>query len=98
MKISTVNRLGLAWSNLNGWEWDEYIGDKPNGYDEMLNYSNDKMLITKDILDRPIMNFIERIIGEKNCSRCWWKYKLGKGYFKWVCWWYFHRKLNKMLI
>lgn len=38
MSVDEINRLGLAYCRLNTWEWDEIVGPKPDGFDEMPRY------------------------------------------------------------
>lgn len=92
MRRKTIARLGKAYVTLNCWEWDEFIGDKPKGFDALESYSRDETVTTKLTYIAPYMIFIRNIIGEKNCSRYWWKYRLHRCYFKWLFWWYFHKK------
>lgn len=35
--LTHEERLALAWCRLNRWEWDEYIGPKPDGFDDLPN-------------------------------------------------------------
>jgi hypothetical protein len=88
MKRKTIARFGKAYATLNTWEWDEYIGKKPEGFDDLKNYDRDKTVITKNTIITPYMNFIHDLIGEKNCNRYWWKYELHRNYLKWLIWWY----------
>lgn len=32
-------RLGMAYNRLRKWEWDELMGEKPEGFDEMPKFS-----------------------------------------------------------
>lgn len=34
-KLNKLDRLGLAWCRLNCWEWDEIVGLKPDGFDNL---------------------------------------------------------------
>ena len=37
-KLNKVDRMGLAYCRLNSWKWDEYIGPKPAGFDQLPDY------------------------------------------------------------
>lgn len=86
-----IDRLGLAYCRLNCFEWDEILGEKPEGFDNLPNYTPRNHLFKKrkmskmDYIDPPI-RAIESIIGRANTSRCWWKYELKlseEDWFKW---------------
>lgn len=42
-KLSKIDRLGLAYCQLNSWEWDDYIGPKPEGFDQLPNYDKNEL-------------------------------------------------------
>lgn len=82
-------RLGLAYATLNGWEWDDFIGEKPENFDNLLNWCReDKTVITKSYYISPKMDEIEKEIGKAACSRYWWKFALKKGFVPWFMWYY----------
>lgn len=91
-KLSKIDRLGLAYCRLNAGEWDEILGPKPNGFDDLPKYPEDpKWLWQKGKLSQadftwPAMNAIESIIGDANTSRCWWLFQLGKTEEEWFRW------------
>ena len=33
-KLNPEDRLGLAYCRMNCWEWDDYMGNKPEGFEE----------------------------------------------------------------
>lgn len=78
-KLSPVERLGLAYCRLNCWDWDELIGEKPDGFEQMTN--EEKHGYIEPQLDR-----IEQILGSPYTSRCWWVYELGKTEEEWLEW------------
>lgn len=93
-KLNDIDRLGLAWCRLSLWEWDEIVGPKPDGFDDLPNYlrkrksifhRNQKTVTKADYL-LPVTKNIESIIGEANTSRCWWKFVLGKTEDEWREW------------
>lgn len=86
-----IDRLGLAYCRLNTYEWDEILGPKPDGFDNLPKWAKKKWPFskkkrTKSDYVRPAMRAIERIIGETNCSRCWWVYGLGRTEEEWFRW------------
>ena len=91
-------RLAIAANKLNQWEWDYYLGDKPEGWDDLPNWSkegkNDKCKLVG-----PMIDDIERQVGEWRTSWAHWKYNLYSDFFKWL-WWYntAHRKFTKMIM
>lgn len=86
-----IDRLGLAYWRLNRYEWDDILGPKPEGFDELPNLWKKRWPWQKkkpckhDYISRP-MRAIETIIGEANISRCWWAYELGKDFDEWLKW------------
>lgn len=86
-KLSPVERLGLAYCRLNCWIWDELVGDKPDGFEQM---TNDE----KHVYVHPQLNRIEQILGSPYVSRCWWIYVMGKTEEEWLEW----RELTKLLV
>lgn len=78
-KLSPVERLGLAYCRLNCWIWDELVGDKPDGFEQMTNEE-------KHIYVHPQLNRIEQILGSPYVSRCWWVYELEKTEEEWLEW------------
>lgn len=78
-KLSPVERMGLAYCRLNCWDWDELIGEKPDGFEQMTN--EEKHGYIEPQLDR-----IEQILGSPYTSRCWWVYELGKTEEEWLEW------------
>lgn len=91
-ELNYVDRMGLAYCRLNNWEWDEIIGPKPDGFDELPWYDNRKFkkfrkkIRTKSDYLTPAIEGIKSIIGEANISRCWWKFELGKTEEEWRQW------------
>lgn len=93
---STLNheeRLGLAYCRLNGWEWDELFGPKPDGWDTMPDYeypytygSKRKVYPTKYDYTKPMMHALERILGEAKCSYYHWRFNLNRSYDEWLQW------------
>lgn len=89
--LSAVDRLGVAACRLNCWEWDEIIGPKPEGYDQLPRYIPERPFrirkgLSKHDYTKPAIKAIESIIGKANISRCWWKYVLGRDETEWLKW------------
>lgn len=91
-ELNFVDRLGLACCRLNSWEWDDILGPKPDGFDELPWYDNRKLkrfrkkIKTKSDYLLPMMHEIESMIGEESTSRCWWKFVLGETEEAWEQW------------
>ena len=82
-------RLGLAYVILNNWGWDDFIGEKPDGFDNMPYWDKDgKNPQTREYYICPKMSEIKEEIGEAACSRYWWKFALKKGFIPWFIWYY----------
>jgi hypothetical protein len=92
--LNKIDRLGLAYCRLINFEWDDLVGQKPEGFDEMPNYQLkrwwQKKVPTKSDFVRIPSERIESIIGEANTSRCWWKFVLGESEEAWFQWYVSH--------
>ncbi len=90
--LNKIDRLGLAWCRLNHSEWDNILGSKPEGFDEMREFPApwwkfwERRKTTKYDIVLPRMNNIEKLIGEANVSRCWWLFVLGRTEEEWEKW------------
>lgn len=42
-ELSFEYRIGLAYNRLTNWEWDELLGPKPDGFDEMPRISKRRL-------------------------------------------------------
>lgn len=60
--LSKTDRLGLAYCRMNDWKWDEFIGPKPEGFDQLPNFDrNDRMRNHHPILAK----ILEKIYPKK---------------------------------
>ena len=92
-QLTHEERLGLAYCRLNGWEWDELFGPKPEGWDKMPEYeypytlgTKRKVYPTKFDYAKPMLFAIEKILGDAKCSYYHWRFNLGKSYEEWLQW------------
>lgn len=81
-ELSPVERLGLAWCRLNGFEWDELVGPKPEGFDELPDIP--KAIPSKYCFVRRHMESIEQTLGHEYLNLCWWRFELGKSEEEWL--------------
>lgn len=90
--MNRKERLGRAYVNMNSWEWDDFVGEKPAGFDTMPSWSTDNDDDTncgvKMYYLSPKMQEITEEIGEAACSWYWWKFALNKCYVQWFLWYY----------
>lgn len=101
-KLSYMDRLGLAYCRLNRYEWDDIIGPKPEGFDDLPSHiardrrprGVSKKVCSKSDYVAPPIRAIKSIIGEANCSRCWWIFILGKTDMEWFQW-YMHSRFSE---
>lgn len=88
--LSFRDRLGLAYCRLLCWEWDEFIGPKPDGFDTMEEYPRHKWFGRRKRCrvdyTHPAMTGIESILGEAECSRYWWLFAMGETEETWRTW------------
>lgn len=68
-RLSQTERLALAWYRLSGYEWDPYIGPKPEGFDGLPDYLppryfSSRRPLCKSYYVRPVMTAIEETIGD----------------------------------
>lgn len=64
--LSKVDRLGLAACRFNCWEWDDFIGPKPDDFDELPLWD---MYSSKRIRHPFIMGILSRIFPNKYAKR-----------------------------
>lgn len=101
--LSDIDRLGLACCRLNQWEWDEYIGPKPDGFDQLPRWERHPFLMkilatispkkyapirSKSDYITPVIKAIESDIGADTISRCHWVYGLKRTEEEWRKWYY----------
>lgn len=86
--LNRTDRLGLAFCRLNSWGWDEIVGPKPEGFDEMPDSIPGQRWApgTKSFYIGPALRGIDRIIGEGNTSRCHWIFNLRRTEEEWLQW------------
>ena len=92
--LSPTDRLGLAWCRLNSSIWDDFIGEKPPGFDELPDFDGRhfrffrRKIRTKADYVLPAMHAIEQAIGRANVSRCWWQFNLHRSEAEWHEWYF----------
>ena len=60
--LSRIDRLGLAACRLNSWMWDEYVGPKPERFEQLPNY--DRYFLER--ISHPfLMKILSRLFPEK---------------------------------
>lgn len=90
--LNHTERLGLAYCRLNAHMWDPILGEKPDGFDELPDYTEKgrpsflKQKPSKRDFIEPAMRAIESIIGSANVSRYWWRFELHKSDEEWFHW------------
>lgn len=90
--LNRTDRLGLAYCRLNNGEWDEILGPKPAGFDDLPRFPQkpkwpwQKKGPSKADFTWPAMRAIELIIGEANRDRCLWLFMLRKTEKEWFRW------------
>jgi ribosomal protein L22 len=90
MKLNYSKRvLAEIWNKLNGWEWDDRIGVKPEKWDSMPNsrFTDKHTNPTKKDFISPYMRYIEKKIGIKNCLKWLHVNELGKTNTEFEIWW-----------
>ena len=91
-KLNVIDRLGLAYCRLCGWQWDELLGSKPLDFDTLPNFDCRKFRMlrkpmrTKYEIIAPKIRAIETLIGQASINRCWWIFELGKTEEDWRVW------------
>ena len=100
--LNKTDRLGLAYWRLKCALWDEILGPKPEGFDDLPKFSKDikrpfrALQHTRSKFDYTdaAAESIERIIGEANTSRFWWVVVGRKTEEEWLRWYTVERFLS----
>lgn len=88
----TQEELCQIYNNLNSWEWDDLIGEKPKGFDELPRY-NIKFIHkvakrkTKAEIINPIMQYIEMLVPWKERLRYHHVHNLNSSNEQFEIWW-----------
>ena len=76
-------RLGQAFVRMNGFQWDDICGPKPEGFDEMTNREKHHFPAFRDAFEK-----VEMYLTPAQRSMFWWTIELGKTYEQWHEWYY----------
>lgn len=75
------DRLGHLYVNINSYIWDELLGEKYPGYDDMTYQQKHEII-------GPYFTFVERELSEEETSMYWWLFGLNETYAEWHKWYY----------
>jgi len=100
--LNKTDRLGLAYSRLKCALWDEILGPKPVGFDDLPKFSEDikkpfrprQHTRSKYDYTNTAAEAIEEIIGEANISRFQWVVVFGRTEEDWFRWYTVERFLS----
>lgn len=100
--LNKTDRLGLAYIRLRCVLWDEILGPKPEGFDDLPKFSEDikrpfrprQHTRSKYDYTNAAAEAIEEIIGEANISRFRWVVVFGKTEEEWLRWYTVERFLS----
>lgn len=89
------SELCEIYDKLNGWEWDERLGEKPERFDELPSYNihwYHKLFKrkTKDTYIAPAMAAIEKHVSKKELWRYHHVHNLGHTDEQFEQWWRCH--------
>lgn len=82
--------LSEIYTNLNGWQWDERLGDKPKDFDEMPNRCRASVFSKYHVIT-PIMREIIARTSEYSRAKAWHQCHLGRNIFQFYRYWIFRR-------
>jgi hypothetical protein len=91
-KFSKTELLEIH-DNLSSYNWDDRIGDKPDGYDNYPHYSKNKWQITKVTIIRPYFQAIESLLSEREILKYHHLHNLHKNIFQFYFWWFTRGRL-----
>ncbi|WP_312635113.1 hypothetical protein [Oscillibacter sp.] len=100
--LNRTDRLALAHTCLKCVLWDEILGPKPEGFDDLPKFSKEvkkpfrprQHMRSKRDYTEPAAESIERIVGEANISRFWWVVVFGRTEEDWFRWYTVERFLS----
>lgn len=87
LKSFTTGELCEIDNTLNGWGWDDRLGEKPEGWDNLPRFDERDKVITKDTYVSPILRSIEVIVTKKALFRWHYINNLGKTNQEFEDWW-----------
>lgn len=90
--------LAEIYNKLNNWEWDDRLGERPSNWNELSNYSSNKYQVTKYTISRPYMNYIQHLIGEKECLKYHHLVNLKRNRLQFEWWWFKRKFLRRGII
>lgn len=96
--LNERDRLGLAFCRLNFWEWDDLVGKKPEGFDDLpmdlprslLPFRKKKECKAKYI--GPAIAKIESILTEEETSWYHWRFVRERTWEEWLAWYFTEEK------
>lgn len=86
------------WCELNSWEWPTDLEGKPENWDLLPAWDNDKTVVTKYKLNSKIMDELKSKAGEKLCSEYWHLYVIGHSKLEFEWWWLYTKFIERFLI
>lgn len=90
LKQYSRRELAEIWCNLNQYDWDNRLGEKPDGFDEMPNYDR-KTTFSKHFHLKPYYDEIMARTSDFDRSRAWHLNVLGHSKLQFYHYWIFHR-------
>jgi hypothetical protein len=82
-----VETLSRWYNTLNNWEWPDDLIGKPEFWDNLFDYLENKNEVSKFVIITPIQNIIEQLIGRKECLRWHHIHNLDRTNDEFEKWW-----------
>jgi hypothetical protein len=78
--------LAEIWNKLNGWEWDDRLGERPDGWNEMPRSSKGTKF-SKYFYIKPYIEQVREKAGEKGCLKYHHLYNLKRSRIQFEVYW-----------
>lgn len=86
----TEEELCQIYDNLNSWRWDDRLGEKPNGWDNLPNFRStrigERLFNSKFKIITPIKHEIVCMVGNKKLHEWHWIHNLHKTKEEYEAW------------
>lgn len=78
-----IDRIGLAYCRMNGFEWDPIFGEPPKDWNNLYTTNKNRH---KDPQFQECFRYLESRLTPRQQSMYWWTIELKRSYEEWLEW------------